>query len=417
MTSEPHDYDGTIRDAIANVASAHVFFEQRADVRVTLRSSGLRDSVETRTCGAAISGPRSIHVTNPDFIDPRRAAPKSPFLWVPQLEATILAGATQASAGRRHPIWSAKLVSFHQEVWVGRPEQEALHDIRRGCRVELRVQVGGERTALAVQELVLRSDESPSFMAAFARAFDRAEQRASSCPAPDPGSTSAVLAPGVAGIVAHELIGHALEGDVVFRNPTWISATTFPAAGVPVTVIDDPRRGRGAWMIDDEGVAASETTLIDRGRPVGMLLDQTSASALGRLSTGHGRRSSYLETVRPRMGCTFIASGVDAPEDILGSTRAGVFIRRLAGGHTDPISGRASFIVSDADRIVDGRLAEPLDAFVMELDGAETWGSIDRVAHDLAFDTCVGSCVRDGQPMAVSVGAPTIRIGVVRVRS
>jgi TldD protein len=117
------------------------------------------------------------------------------------------------------------------------------------------------------------------------------------------------------------------------------------------------------------------------------------------------------------MGCTFIESGSDDPVDVLRSTRTGVFIRRLVGGHTDPISGRAAFMVSDADRIVDGRLVEPLDVFVLELDGLASWKSIDRVAHDLAFDTCIGSCVRDGQPLAVSVGAPTIRIGVVRVRS
>ena len=417
MTSDPHDYEGIIRTAIAGAASAHVFFEERADVRMTLASSGLRDIVETRTRGAAISGRRSVHVTDPEFMDPCRIAPKLSLHWVPSLEATIIEGAARASAGRRHPRWSAKVVSFHQEVWVGLPERDAVHDVRRGCRVELRVQVGGERTAQAVEELVLISNGAPSFMEAFVRTFDRAEQRVSLFPAPEPGSTSAVFAPGVAGVVAHELIGHALEGDVVARGPTWIGAATFPAAGTPVTVIDDPRRGRGSWLIDDEGIAAGETTLIDRGRPVGMLLDRSSARALGTISTGHGRRSSYLEAVRPRMGCTFIASGVDAPEDILRSTRTGVYIRRLAGGHTDPVSGRASFIVSDADRIVDGRLAGPLDAFVLELDGIESWGSIDRVAHDLAFDTCVGSCVRGGQPMAVSVGAPTIRIGVVRVRS
>lgn len=279
------------------------------------------------------------------------------------------------------------------------------------------MQVGVEPPAHAVQELVLRSAGSPPITAAFVRALDRAERRASISPAPEPGSTTAVFAPGVGGIVAHELIGHALEGDVVARGSTWLSAARFPAAAMPVTVIDDPRRGRGAWMIDDEGVVSSETILIDRGRPVGWLLDKASARALSRVSTGHGRRSSYLEAVRARMGCTFIESGTDDPEDILRSTRSGVYIHRLVGGHTDPISGLATFIVSDSDRIVDGRLAEPLDVFVVELEGLESWGSIDRVAHDLAFDTCIGSCIRDGQPMAVSVGAPTIRIGVVRVRS
>jgi TldD protein len=148
-----------------------------------------------------------------------------------------------------------------------------------------------------------------------------------------------------------------------------------------------------------------------------MLMDMASADTLGKVPTGHGRRSSYLEAVKPRMGCTYIATGVDDPDEALRSTRSGVFIRRLVGGHTDPITGRATFIVSDSDRIVEGRLAEPLGVFVLDLDGHESLRSIDRVADDLSFDACIGSCVREGQAMAVSVGAPTIRIGVVRVGS
>jgi TldD protein len=283
--------------------------------------------------------------------------------------------------------------------------------------LEIRVQLADPRKPPTVEELVLNSNGEVVVGEAFTRAFDRAETRQSLASPPKPGLTTAVLAPGVAGIVVHELIGHALEGDVASRGLTWIRAEDFPEAARPVTVIDDPRRGRGAWIIDDEGTAARETPLIDRGRPVGMLLDRGTASAVGKTSTGHGRRTSYLETVLPRMGCTFIAAGDDDPTDVLRGTRTGVYIRRLTAGHVDRISGRASFLVTDADRIVDGRLAEPLDVFVVELNGRESWMTIDRVGHDLTFDSCIGSCVRDGQPLAVSVGAPTIRIGVTRVHS
>jgi predicted Zn-dependent protease len=66
---------------------------------------------------------------------------------------------------------------------------------------------------------------------------------------------------------------------------------------------------------------------------------------------------------------------------------------------------------------VGGRCAEPIGTFILELNARDAWHAIDRVAHDLTFDTCIGSCVRDGQPLAVSVGAPTIRIGLVTVCS
>jgi predicted Zn-dependent protease len=436
VTSDPPNSPDGVRDLVAGAARAlpaddphaHVFFELRADVRTTLTSAGFRESVESRSRGAAIAGRRSVHLTEPEFMDPGGFGARAPSQarellgqaaeeWVPLQEESVIAAGNAAAAGRRHPYWSAKVVSFHQEVWVGSRGRDVIRDIRHGRRLEIRVRIGHERAPFAIEELVVDAKHQFEASEAFVRAFERAEARLSHGPPPKPGETIAVLAPGVAGVVAHELIGHSLEGDVVSRGLSWIRADDFPAAARPVTVIDDPRRARGAWTIDDEGVAAGETCLLDRGRPVGVLLDRSSASALGKISTGHGRRSSYLDAVLPRMGCTFIEPGGDDPEDVLRETRAGVYIRRLTAGHTDPLSGWASFLVTDADRIVDGRLAEPLDVFVLELDGRESWRSIDRVGHDLVFDRCVGSCMRDGQPLAVSVGAPTIRIGVARVHS
>jgi TldD protein len=428
VTTDPFDIESGTRNAVAEAARAlrpddlraHVFFEERKDERMTLASSGLKDLVAWRSRGAVAAGRHSIHLTDPNFLERISVVPDptSESNSMEAVERMLLESGTAACAGRRHPFWSATVVSFYQAIWVGSPNGSVRHDLRRGCRVNLRVQVDtGVDTSHAVEEFVLKPRGPHNVSEAFSRAFERAEEKGAVRASPPRGSTVAVFAPGTAGVMAHELIGHALEGDVLARGQTWIRSADLRNAGRPLTVIDDPRKGRGAWKLDDEGVDARETILIDRGRLVGMLLDRASARSFGLVSTGHGRRSSYLEAVRSRMGCTFIDAGSDDPGEILRSTREGVFIRRLAAGHVDPVEGRASFIVSDADLIRDGRLSGPLEAFVIELTGMESWSSIDRVAHDLTFDTCIGSCVRDGQPLAVSVGAPTIRIGVVRVRS
>ena len=371
----------------------------------------------TSSRGGVTTGVRSTHASNPEAMGRLSADPAQGDLGsrIPALEAAVLAAAERASAGRRHTAWSARLVAFHQVVWVGRRDLDVVSDVRTGCRIEVRAKRGTMEQPTATEDLVLDLSDTTPIALKFVLAFERAETKFGSSAIPDAGDAVGVFAPGAAGIVAHELIGHALEGDVACRGRSWLAHGGLRSRGPKVSVVDDPRRGRGAWLVDDEGTPTRVVRLIDEGQQTGVLLDRSTARTFGRPSTGHGRRASYLDRIQTRMGCTYIEPGGDDPLEILRSTTAGLFIRRLTGGHTDPESGRATFVVEDADRIDNGRLAGPLDSFVIELEGPKSWATIDCVANDLAFDTCVGSCVRGGQPLAVSVGAPTIRIGLIRV--
>jgi TldD protein len=94
----------------------------------------------------------------------------------------------------------------------------------------------------------------------------------------------------------------------------------------------------------------------------------------------------------------------------------GLYVRRMEAGNSDMRTGRASFRVTDSDRITMGNLDAPLKPFLLHVEGADALASIDRVAGDLQFDSCIGTCHRDGQPLAISVGAPTIRIGEAGVK-
>ena len=396
---------------------AHAFHELREDARVTLGSGGHRRVLTTRSSGGVAAGAVRASTHDPEPMNAGRVDLYFGGLrdQVVALETRILDEAAAASAGRQQTSWSARLVAFHQVIWVGRPGVDVVTDVRKGCRIEVRAHVGRDRDGTAVEDWVPDEGETAHIRAMFDRTFDRAEVRAGSCGIPLAGDTVGVFAPGTAGIAAHELIGHALEGDVACGGRSWILSGGYRCGPSKLGVVDDPRRGRGAWLVDDEGTVARSTHLIDHGEHVGLLLDRSTARVLGRQSTGHGRRATHLDRIQPRMGCTYIEAGADDPSEVLRSTAEGVFIRRLTGGHTDPGSGRATFVVEDADRIEDGKLTQPLDGFVIELAGPRSWMSIDRVANDLAFDTCVGSCVRGGQPLAVSVGAPTIRIGLIKV--
>ena len=87
----------------------------------------------------------------------------------------------------------------------------------------------------------------------------------------------------------------------------------------------------------------------------------------------------------------------------------------MSAARTDPIAGEALFQVSDADRIEQGKIGPPLEPFVLRVTLADTLSTLDRPCDDPAFDTCVGTCLKGHQPLAVSVGSPTIRLGVATV--
>jgi len=226
------------------------------------------------------------------------------------------------------------------------------------------------------------------------------------------GRHAAVLAPGVGGVLVHEVVGHALEADAAC---SWLTGVREPVASADITVVDDPRVGRAAWRTDDEGVDCRPTALIRAGRVAGKLHDRATARREGVTPTGHGRRASYREPILPRMGCTFIAAGRRDPDEVIRVAGTGIYVRRMEAANVDPETSQAVFRVTDADRIVSGRIAGPLAPFAMVLNGRETLANVSSVGRDLLFDTCIGSCHREGQALSISVGAPTICIGVIGV--
>jgi predicted Zn-dependent protease len=181
-------------------------------------------------------------------------------------------------------------------------------------------------------------------------------------------------------------------------------------------VVDDPRRGRSPATLDDEGRSTRATPLLREGGVVSCLHDAVSARRQGSGGGGHGRVATYRDPVLPRMTCTFQTAAHESPMALVERVGDGVYVRRMESAYTDTRAGRAVFRVTDADRIVRGRCTRALAPFLLEILGRDLLAKPAHIGDDLAFDTCVGSCHKEGQPLVVSVGAPTIWTGVTRVR-
>jgi TldD protein len=418
---------------------AHLYYEEREDLRIGVDSDGPVEVVPSRQQGICIRAggarPRSAFLSAPEPADvadlvaltrgrsigrarltgpARRTEPPTP--WSPALDAArgLCECARQALSGIEASV-TASWVAFRQRIRVALPGPVLRKDERSGARVRLDVVAAG--TSGPVTATAERALRFPGHDAPLGDLADEVVSRLRELREAVPvsrGETPAVFAPGTGGILIHELVGHAVEADTVLRRGSSLAASG-ELGSKEVTVVDDPRRGRGAWRWDDEGVEARAVSLIERGKVVGFVSDLTTARRGSFPASGHGRRSSYRERVLPRMGCTFLTPGSRARQEIVSATRRGILVRRMEAAMVDPIAGRAILRVTDADTIVDGRRGSALLPFMLEVDLVSGLSSIDLVADDLEFDRCMGSCLRDGQPLTTSVGAPTYRTRVAKV--
>ena len=232
------------------------------------------------------------------------------------------------------------------------------------------------------------------------------------------GTMTVVLGPGWPGILLHEAVGHGLEGDFNRKGTSAFAGRMGQkVASELVTVIDDgtiPNR-RGSLNVDDEGTATGRTVLIEKGILVGYMQDRLNARLMGMEPTGNGRRESYAHPPMPRMTNTFMVAGEEAPEEIIGSVRRGLYAVTFGGGQVDITNGKFVFSASEAYLIEDGRVTAPVKGASLIGNGPEALTRVSRVGRDLKLDEGVGTCGKEGQSVPVGVGLPTIRIDELTV--
>jgi TldD protein len=250
-----------------------------------------------------------------------------------------------------------------------------------------------------------------------AKAVDMALLNLESRPAPA-GTMTVVLGPGWPGVLLHEAVGHGLEGDFNRKGSSAFSGRIGERVAAPgVTVVDDgtiPAR-RGSLNVDDEGNPTQCTTLIENGVLRGYIQDSMNARLMKMPLTGNGRRESYAHTVMPRMTNTYMLGGDKDPREIIASVDRGIYAVNFGGGQVDITSGKFVFSMSEAYMIENGKPTYPLKGATLIGNGPDALTRVSMIGNDLALDTGVGTCGKEGQSVPVGVGQPTLRIDALTV--
>jgi TldD protein len=234
--------------------------------------------------------------------------------------------------------------------------------------------------------------------------------RARAAPA---GTMTVVLGNGWPGILLHEAIGHGLEGDFNRKETSTFSGRVGERVAAPgITVVDDGTldRRRGSLNLDDEGHPTQRTVLIEDGILRGYMQDRMNAQLMGVGFTGNGRRESFAHLPMPRMTNTMMLAGQHDPKEIIASVKNGLYAVNFGGGQVDITSGKFVFSAAEAWMIEDGKVTYPVKGATLIGNGPDALTKVSMVGTDLALDSGIGTCGKDGQSVPVGVGQPTLRI-------
>ena len=312
----------------------------------------------------------------------------------------------------------ASLAGERRTVEILRADGRLIRDVRPLCRVNVQVTVekDGKREngfAGAGGRAGFEAWISPDkWQEQAEEALRQALVNLDAVPCPA-GEMDVVLGPGWNGVLLHEAVGHGLEGDFNRKGTSAFSGRIGERVAAPgVTVFDDgtlPGR-RGSLTVDDEGTPTERTVLIEDGILVGYMHDRMSARLMGLDATGNGRRQSYAHMPMPRMTNTAMMGGTHKREEMIASTKRGLYCANFGGGQVDITNGKFVFQCTEAYLIEDGKITTPVKGATLIGDGPSALTRVTMIGDDFDFDPGVGVCGKSGQSVPVGVGQPSLKL-------
>ena len=225
------------------------------------------------------------------------------------------------------------------------------------------------------------------------------------------GTHTVVLAPELAGILAHEAIGHPCEADLVLGGAVTGDLLGQKVASDLVTMVDFAHSYDGEELTvpvysDDEGTPATDAVLIENGRLKQFMNSRETAIRTGHAPTGNARAYEYGDEPLVRMRNTAILPGQDKLEDIIAGVEDGYYLLKTRNGEADSTT-EFMFGINLGYEIKNGKLGSAIRDTTLSGNAIRMLQSVDAVSDDMYW-SCSGYCGKK-QLMVVSSGGPALR--------
>ncbi|MCM1988167.1 TldD/PmbA family protein [Oceanirhabdus seepicola] len=228
------------------------------------------------------------------------------------------------------------------------------------------------------------------------------------------GVKDVILDSSLAGILAHEAIGHTTEADGVMGGSIARDYLGRQCASELVTLVDFAHTAQGKQCpiplyIDDEGTVAEDVTIIEKGILKGYMHNKESAAYFGVKPKGNGRAFQFNDEPLIRMRNTAIIPGNSRLQDMISSVEDGYYLMTSSNGQADSTS-EFMFGVVKGYEIKNGKLGKAIRDTTIAGVAFDVLKSVTMISDDMSWESA-GFCGKK-QPISVGMGGPAIKCKV-----
>ena len=220
------------------------------------------------------------------------------------------------------------------------------------------------------------------------------------------GKIDVVVSSEVAGIMAHENVGHPSESDRILGREGAQAGESFyldllkegeigniKMGNPEVTIIDDPTLpgSSGFYLYDDECVKARPRELIKNGMLNELLLNREFASRYDLKSNASARAIAYDREPIVRMANTYFKPGSFTLDEMVEDIKEGMYMKSFTEWNIDDRRFQSKYVGLECYLIKNGQITDQMiKRPVLELTTFGILGSVDAVSKD--FDAPHGIC-------------------------
>jgi TldD protein len=225
------------------------------------------------------------------------------------------------------------------------------------------------------------------------------------------GEHTVVLAADLAGMLAHEAMGHPCEADSVLAGAVTATLRDQRVASELITMADLAHHWNGQELmcpvyVDDEGTPAEDVTMIERGVLRQFMHSRETAARLGLPPSGNARAYGPDDEPLVRMRNTAILPGSSTQDQLVAGVDDGYLLLDTSNGQADSTT-EFMFGISLGYEIKGGKLGRAIRDTTLSGSALKVLQSVDGVGREMKW-SCNGYCGKS-QPMVVSVGGPALR--------